>query len=121
MSETMILPLLIAATAPALSAPPVVPYAQARSIAYRDCVAAEHRRRPAAAVAEIGHGACAGKRSKLFSEVHGHIGYGWRATAKTDRQEKRMKAQLRANAEAEVVRFETLLRDWLSNGGGAGG
>ena len=116
----MILSLLIAATAPALSAP-VLPYAQARSVAYRDCVAAEHRRRPAAALAQIGHGPCAGKRSRLFSDVHGHIGYGWRATAKTDRQEKRLKAQLRANAEAEVVRFETLLRDWLSTGGGGGG
>ena len=52
-------PLLAAAAA---SPGPVLYSAQARSIAYRDCIAAEHKRRPAP-VAEIGRRACARART----------------------------------------------------------
>jgi len=108
----MIVALLIAASAAATAAP-VVPYAPAQSAAYRDCVSAQHARRPAP-VPQIGRGACASKRSKLFSRVKSHLGYGWAATAKTAGQSKRMKAQLKANAEVAVARYETELQAWLS-------
>ena len=110
----MIVALLMAATAAAPSAP-VVPYAPAQSAAYRDCVSAQHARRPAP-VPQIGRGPCASKRSKLFSRVRSHLGYGWAATAKTAGQSKRMKAQLKANAEIAVARYETELQAWLASG-----
>jgi hypothetical protein len=114
----MIIALILAAASPAPPVP-VVPYAPAQSAAYRDCVAAELRRRPAgASVAQVGRGACAGKRSKLFSTVKSHLGYGWAATAKTAGQSKRMKAQLKQNAEDAVTRFEGELRAWLAGSGG---
>jgi hypothetical protein len=114
-------PLLVAlAVASATTPAPVMPYASAQSVAYRDCVAAQHARRPAP-VAQIGHGACAGKRSKLFSRVKSHLGYGWAATAKTVGQSKRMKAQLRLNAEQAVARYEADLQAWLGTGGSDGG
>jgi hypothetical protein len=102
---------LAAATA---ASAPVVPYAPAQSAAYRDCVSAQHARRPAP-VPQIGRGACASKRSKLFSRVKSHLGYGWAATAKTAGQSKRMKAQLKANAEVAVARYETELQAWLGS------
>ena len=117
----MILALLLAAASASVApAPPIVPYASAQSAAYRDCVAAEQRRR-AAAVAQIGRGPCAAKRSKLFSRVKSHLGYGWGATAKTVGQSKRMKAQLKLNAEQAVARYEADLQVWLGTGGSDGG
>ena len=104
---------LFLAAAAASSVPPVVPYASVHSAAYRDCVAAQHARNPAP-VAQIGRGACAGKRSKLFARVKSHLGYGWAATAKTPGQSKRLKAQLKANAEAAVARYEAELQAWLA-------
>jgi len=115
----MITALLLAAASVA-PAPPIVPYASAQSAAYRDCVAAEQRRRPAP-VAQIGRGPCAGKRSKLFSRVKSHLGYGWAATAKTAGQSKRMKAQLKLNAEQAVARYEADLQAWLTGPGGSDG
>ena len=81
----MILALLLAA-ATANAPAPVLHYAEARSIAYRSCVAAEHRRRPALTVAQIGRGRCAGTRSKLFGADHAYVRYGWRAVRKDARQ-----------------------------------
>jgi hypothetical protein len=104
----------------ATAAPPVVPYAPAQSAAYRDCVTAQHARRPAP-VTQIGHGACAAKRSKLFSRVKTHLGYGWAATAKTASQSKRMKAQLKLNAEQAVTRYDAEVQTWLGTGGSDGG
>jgi hypothetical protein len=115
----MILAMVLAA-ASAAPAPPIVPYASAPSAAYRDCVAAERRRQPAP-VAQIGRGACAAKRSKLFSRVKNHLGYGWAATAKTVGQSKRMKVQLKLNAEQAVTRYEAELQAWLGTGGSDGG
>jgi hypothetical protein len=108
---------LLLAAASAASAPPVVPYASAQSAAYRDCVSAQHARHPAP-VAQIGRGACAAKRSKLFSRVKSHLGYGWAATAKTVDQSKRMKVQLKLNAEQAVARYEADLQAWLTGSGG---
>ena len=96
----------------ATAAPPVVPYASVPSAAYRDCISAQHAQRPAP-VSQIGHGPCAGKRAKLFSRVKTHLGYGWAATARTTGQSKRMKAQLKLNAEQAVVRYEADLQAWL--------
>jgi hypothetical protein len=110
----MILAALIAAAAPA-SPGPVVPYAEARSIAYRDCVAAEQGRRPAPPpVARIGRSACARTRSRLLSAVHDHVGYGWLATAKTAGQAKRMRAQLKRSAAEALGRFEGEVQAWLA-------
>ena len=115
----MIAALLFAAASVA-PAPPIVPYASAQSAAYRDCVAAEQRRKPAP-VARIGRGPCAGKRAKLFSRVKSHLGYGWAATAKTAGQSKRMKAQLKLNSEQAVSRYEADLQAWLTAPGGSDG
>jgi hypothetical protein len=115
----MIVALLVSAAAAAQPAP-VVPYAAAQSAAYRDCVSAQHARRPAP-VPQIGRGACASKRSKLFSRVKSHLGYGWAATAKTVGQSKRMKVQLKLNAEQAVARYEADLQAWLGTGGSDGG
>ena len=104
---------LFLAAVSATAAPPVVPYASVPSAAYRDCVSAQHARSPAP-VARIGRGACAGKRSKLLSRVKSHLGYGWAATAKTTGQSKRMKAQLKLNAEQAVARYEADLQAWLA-------
>ena len=115
----MIVALLVAAsTVPQVA--PVVPYASAPSAAYRDCVSAQHAR-SRAPVAQIGRGPCASKRSKLFSRVKSHLGYGWAATAKTTGQWKRMKAQLKLNAEQAVARYEADLQAWLGSGGSDGG
>jgi hypothetical protein len=110
----MILALLLAA-ATASSSAPVLHYAETRSVAYRNCVAAEHKQRPSLTVAQIGRGRCAGPRSKLFSEAHGYVRYGWRAVRMNARQAKRLKAQHKVNAETEVVRFEAALQAWLSS------
>jgi hypothetical protein len=106
--------ILFLAAASAASSPPVVPYASVQSAAYRDCVLSQHARSPAP-VARIGRGACAGKRSKLISRVKTHLGYGWAATAKTTGQSRRMKAQLKLNAEQAVARYETELQTWLDS------
>jgi hypothetical protein len=107
----MIVALLLAA-ASAAPVPPIVPYAEGRSIAYRSCVTAQRARR-AAPVAEIGRGACGRARSRLLAEVRDHVGYGWLATAKTPGQSRRMRAQLRENAEQVVARYDADLQAWL--------
>jgi|GEM_PF-6781600 len=108
----MIALLLLAA---ATSSPgPVLYSAQAQSIAYRDCIAAEHKRRPAAAtVAGIGGKACARARSRLVAEVRARISFGWAATAKTTGQARRLRAHMRQEAEAQVVAFESKLQAWF--------
>ncbi|HEX6377109.1 MAG TPA: hypothetical protein VFZ91_15465 [Allosphingosinicella sp.] len=113
----MIALLLLAAAA---SSPgPVLHSAEARSIAYRDCIAAERRRRPAAAtVVEIGRAACARARSRLVARVRDHVSYGWAATAKTDGQVRRLRAHMRLAAEEEVTRFEARLQTWFEGGAG---
>lgn len=105
--------------AAAASPPPVMYAAQSRSIAYRDCVAAEHRRRSATVVA-IGRGDCARARSRLVEEVRDHVSYGWAAAAKTSGQARRLRAQLKLEAEAQVVAFEAKLQAWISLEGSAG-
>jgi hypothetical protein len=87
--------------------------AQARSIAYRDCVAAGHKRRPAS-VAEIGRGACARARSRLVAGVRDHVSYGWAATAKTGGQARRLRAHMKEQAESQVAAFEGKLQAWLA-------
>ena len=114
----MLLALLAAATPVAA---PVVPYAEARSSAYRDCVVEEQRRRPALTVAQIGRRSCGRARSKLVAAARDHVAYGWLATAKSAGQARRLKAQLKVNAEAEVVRFETRVQAWLAGTESAGG
>src|SRR5688500_17418320 len=111
---------LLAAAASTASPAPVVPYASATSAAYRDCVSAQHARSHAP-VTQIGRGPCASKRSKLVSRVKSHLGYGWAATAKTTGQWKRMKTQLKLNAEQAVVRYEADLQAWLGKRGSDGG
>jgi hypothetical protein len=107
--------MILAALALLLPAPaPVVPFAEARSIAYRDCVAAALARSPGQAnVAEAGKRACAGPRSRLVSQVRGNISYGWAAVTKTSGQRKRLREHLRAKAEEEVASFEGRIRDWI--------
>jgi len=105
---------MLLAAAANLSPGPSLSAAEPRSIAYRECVAAERRRRPAASVAEIGRGACAGARSKLVSAVRSRIGYGWSAAPKTDAQARRMRAQLDRSAADMVARFEEDLQAWLT-------
>jgi hypothetical protein len=102
---------LLAATAP--SPGPVLYAAQARSIAYRDCVAAEARRRPAT-VAEIGRNACGQARSRLVAGVRDHVSFGWAATARTSGQARRLRAQLKEQAQAQVAAFEGKLQAWLA-------
>ena len=103
--------LLAAATA----APPgpVLHSAAARSIAYRECVAAEHRRRPTQ-VYEIGRRACARARSRLVEGVREHDSFGWAATAKTPGQARRLRAHMRQEAESQVAAFESKLQAWLA-------
>lgn len=105
----MIFALLLAASSPA----PVLYAAQARSIAYRDCVAAEHGRRPAT-VAEIGRRACARERSRLVEGVRDHVSFGWAATAKTAGQARRLRAQLKLEAESRVAAYDAKLQAWLA-------
>jgi hypothetical protein len=113
----MILATLIAASL--ASARPSIGYAEARSAAYRDCIAAERSRGAGASAAEIGRGKCARPRSRLLSDVREHLGFGWIAAAKSDGQAKRMRLALRANAEEAVARFEGEVQAWLAaNGGG---
>ena len=107
----MIALLLLAASSPA----PVLYSAETRSNAYRDCIAAEHKRRPAAAtVAEIGGKACARARSRLVAEVRAQVSFGWAATAKTKGQARRLRAHMRQEAESRVVAFEGKLQAWLA-------
>ena len=107
----MIALFLLAATA--ASPGPVMYSAQAQSIAYRDCIAAGHRRRPAT-VTEIGRGACARARSRLVAGVRDHVSYGWAATAKTAGQARRLRAHMKLQAESEVAAFEGKLQAWLA-------
>ena len=111
----MILALLLAASAPSTAPAPVLHFAETRSIAYRNCIAAEHGRQPVLTVAQIGHGRCSGARARLFADAHSYVRYGWRAVRMDARQAKRLKAQHKINAEREVVRFEAALQAWLSS------
>lgn len=108
----MIAALLLAA---ATAAPPgpVLHSAEARSLAYRECVAAEHGRRPAT-VADIGRRACARTRSRLVEGVREHISFGWAATAKTDGQLRRLRAHMKQEAESQVATFEGKVQAWLA-------
>ena len=108
----MILALLLAAATPGAPAP-VLHYAEARSIAYRSCIAAEHKLHPASTVNQIGRGRCAGTRSKLLADAHSYVRYGWRAVRMNSRQAQRLKAQHKVNAVAEITRFETAIQAWL--------
>jgi hypothetical protein len=108
---------LAAAASPA----PVIPFATARSVAYRDCVAAEVGRRSGSSVVQIGRGACARARSRLVAQVYDHIGYGWAATAKTGGQARRVRAHMKSKAQEEVAGFETKLEAWLAGSEGADG
>lgn len=101
--------LAVAAASPG----PVLYSAQARSIAYRDCIAAERRRRPAA-VAEIGRRACARERSRLVAGVRDHVSFGWAATARTPGQARRLRAHMKLEAESQVAAFEGKLQAWLA-------
>ncbi|HYE29751.1 MAG TPA: hypothetical protein VEA61_16150 [Allosphingosinicella sp.] len=114
----MIAFLLLAASA---SAGPVLHSAEARSAAYRECIAAEHRRRPAATVVEIGRGVCARARSRLVAGVRDHVSYGWAATARTDGQARRLRAHMKQEAQSQVAAFEVKLQAWLAaKGNGLG-
>jgi hypothetical protein len=114
----MIAFLLLAAAA---SPGPIMHSAQAPSTAYRDCVAAAHKRRPAT-VAEIGRHACAAARSRLVERVRDHVSFGWAATARTDGQARRLRVYMKQEAESQVAGFETRLQDWLAGAekGGVG-
>jgi hypothetical protein len=107
--------LLAAASA---SSGPVLYSAEARSIAYRDCIAAGHAKRPAATMAEIGRAACARARSRLVAGVREHVSFGWAATARTDRQARGLREQMKLEAEAQVAAFEARLRTWLEGTAG---
>ncbi|HEY5722193.1 MAG TPA: hypothetical protein VIT45_07710 [Allosphingosinicella sp.] len=109
----MIVAMLLAAAASNAPAP-VLHLAEARSVAYRSCIVAEHGRRPALTVAQIGRGRCAAPRAKLFDAAHNHVRYGWRTVPKSAGAVRRLKAQHKINAEAEVVRFEAALQAWLA-------
>jgi hypothetical protein len=112
----MIAALVLAATPlPA----PVIPLAAARSAAYRDCIASERERRPGADAAAIGRGTCARARSKLAGQVYKNISHGWAATARTSGQARRLRAQLKAQTEAEVAGFESKIQAWLAATGGS--
>jgi hypothetical protein len=115
----MIAFLLLAAAA--ASPGPVMHSAQMPSIAYRDCIAAEHGRRPAAVV-EIGRRACARARSRLVGHVRDHVSFGWAATAKTGSQARRLRAHMKLEAESRVAAFDAELQAWLAaSGTGIGG
>ena len=109
----MIALLLFAAASPA----PVLYSAEPQSIAFRECVAAERHKSPAATVADIGGNACAHARSRLVAEVRARISFGWAATARTASQARRLRAHMRQEAEAQVAAFETRLQAWLAGGG----
>ena len=116
----MIALLLLAATA--ASPGPIMHSAEARSVAYRDCIAAEHVRGPGAAtVVEIGRRACARERSKLVEGARDYVSYGWAATAKTDGQARRLRAHMKLEAESQVAAFEGKLQAWLAGTENAGG
>jgi hypothetical protein len=115
----MMIPFLLLAAA-AASPAPVLYAAQTQSIAYRGCIAAEHERRPASPVVEIGRKACARTRSRLVAEVRAQISFGWAATAKTKGQAHRLRAHMKQEAESRVAAFETRLQDWLEPDGSAG-
>ena len=106
--------ILLAALALAAAPGPVLYSAEARSIAYRDCVAAGHGRRPSATVAEIGRAVCVRARSRLVEEVRDRVSFGWAATAKTGGQARRLRAHMRQEAEAQVAAFESRLQAWLA-------
>ena len=108
----MIAFLLLAAAA--ASPAPVLYSAEARSIAYRDCIAAEHGRRPAATAAEVGRSACARARARLLEGVRDHISFGWAATAKTGGQLRRLRAHMKLEAESQVATFEGKVQAWLA-------
>jgi hypothetical protein len=105
--------LLLLALASA-SQTPVLYAAEARSIAYRDCVAAGHGRRPDATVEEIGRAACARARSRLVARVRDYISFGWAETARTDGQARRLRAHMKAEAESQVAAFDGKLQAWLA-------
>jgi hypothetical protein len=106
--------------AAAASPAPVLYAAQTRSIAYRDCVAEERGRRPAT-VAEIGRGACARARARLVADVRDHVSFGWAAAAKTPGQARRLRAQLKVEAESRVAAYEGKLQAWLTETEGSVG
>ncbi len=108
----MIIALLLAAAAASAPAP-VLHFAETKSVAYRNCIVAEHRARPALTVEQIGRGRCASTRAKLFEAAHSYVRYGWRTVPKSGRQAKALKAQHRLNAEAEIVRFEIAMQYWI--------
>jgi hypothetical protein len=100
--------------AAAASPGPILYSAEAQSTAYRNCIAAERMRRPAAAtVTGIGGNACARARSRLVAEVRARISFGWAATAKTEGQAHRLRTHMRQEAESQVAAFETRLQAWL--------
>ena len=105
---------LLFLAAMAASPGPVLYSAQSESNAYRDCVAAAYKRRPATVV-EIGRRDCARARSRLVAGVRDHVSFGWAATAKTGGQLRRLRAHLRQEAETEVATFETRLQTWLAD------
>ena len=105
--------ILLAALALAAAPGPVLYSAEARSVAYRDCVAAEHGRRSVATVAEIGRTACARARYRLVEGVRDHVSFGWAATAKTGGQARRLRAHMKLEAESQVAAFEGKLQTWL--------
>jgi hypothetical protein len=116
----MIMLLLLAATA--ASPGPILHSAEARSIAYRGCIAAEDMRRPGAAtVAEIGRRVCARARSRLVEGVRDHVSFGWAATARTEGQARRLRAHMKLEAESQVAAFEGKLQAWLAGTEDAGG
>ncbi len=103
--------LLLAAAA--ASPGPVMYTSEVRSIAFRECIAVERRRR-SATVIEIGRGPCARARSRLVAGVRDHVSYGWAATAKTGGQARRLRAHMRQEAETQVTAFEGKLQAWLA-------
>jgi Flp pilus assembly protein TadB len=113
--------ILLAALALAAAPGPVLYSAEARSVAYRDCIAAGHGRQPSATVVEIGRTACARARTRLVTGVREHISYGWAATAKTDGQARRLREHMKLEAEMQVVAFEARLQAWLTGTGGSAG
>jgi hypothetical protein len=109
--------LLFLAPVPA-SPGPVLYSAETRSIAYRNCIAAGHEKRPTAPVDEIGRAACARVRSRLVAGVREHDSFGWAATAKTEGQARRLREHLKQEAESQVAAFEVKLQAWLEGGPG---
>jgi hypothetical protein len=112
----MIAFLFLASTA--ASPAPVLYAAEARSIAYRDCIVAARTRRADATVVEIGRTACARARSRLVAGVRDRVSYGWAATAKTDGQARRLRSHLKAEAETQVVAYDRRVQEWLERRAG---